>query len=455
MRFSIMSFPRTGPGAGMRLLGMVGTLVLLAGACGEATTPSTGEPAVGPASVPTTLVAPAAVTTTMVEAAPPTEASAITAPPFTTTVAPTATTGSGGVGFPEWAATFLVFERTDFALADSGLMRVDPDGGDLGELAAETNAFYETPVWSPAGSRVAVSKWGPATGDLGPMPGQDIWLMDPNGDNLTNLTNSPESSEYDPQWSPDGSKIAFWLSPQQSNSNGSLDIWTISVDGTDQVPLTMTPDRNERAPVWSPDGSQLAFASGPLEGGPPGSDRIEVIDADGTERTVLADLSATDLQWSPDGSRLAFCQMMGWVESEYGEADQVPTYDIWVIDGDGNNLINLTKTPELNECGPRWAPHGSRIAYSSQGDIWSMDSSGNNKTNLTGTDYPNESGHEWSPDGSRIAYSRDDDPRRPSSDWGQTAIWVMNANGSDQAKLTSGDFWDHNLAWQPLRSAPK
>ena len=37
----------------------------------------------------------------------------------------------------------------------------------------------------------------------------DIWVMDADGTNQTNLTNTPDINERDPAWSPDGTKIAF------------------------------------------------------------------------------------------------------------------------------------------------------------------------------------------------------------------------------------------------------
>ncbi len=394
------------------------SLSLIAGSCGDGETTATSS------TQPTTTTASVATTTEM---------------STTTLPVPSVTNG------------ILLFERTDFlGIGPSGLMGVSPDGGDVRVLASEENAFYTAPSWSSDGSLVAVSKWGPATGGLGPMPGQDIWVMDADGGSLANLTNSPEWSGYDPVWSPDGSRIAFTLAPGES-SDLSAEIWTVSADGTDLIPLTASADRDEVAPSWSPDGSKIAFTSGPLEAGPFGSDRIEVVSEDGSDRTVLAEVPVMDLGWSPDGSRIVFSQMMGRIQPEYGEADEVPTFDIWIMDVNGNNLINVTNTPELDERHPRWAPDGLRIAYESQGDIWLMDAAGNGKVNLTATDGPREGGPEWSPDGSQIAYTRDDDPQRESSDWGQTAVWVMLADGSNHIQLTSGDFWDHNLAWQPLR----
>jgi Tol biopolymer transport system component len=72
-------------------------------------------------------------------------------------------------------------------------------------------------------------------------------------------------------------------------------------DGSDQTQLTFDPVFKDQTPDWSPDGSQIAFAAGD-----PGD--IRVMDADGTDqRTVVA--GPTDdfgTSWSPDGSAIAF-----------------------------------------------------------------------------------------------------------------------------------------------------
>jgi Tol biopolymer transport system component len=76
--------------------------------------------------------------------------------------------------------------------------------------------------------------------------------MDPDGSNLQRLTRRPG---FQPDWSPDGSRIVF----------GSLDghdgeVFVMNADGSDLIRLT----RNrfeETLPAWSPDGLTIAFAS--------------------------------------------------------------------------------------------------------------------------------------------------------------------------------------------------
>ena len=86
----------------------------------------------------------------------------------------------------------------------------------------------------------------------------------------------------------------------------------------------------------------------------------------------------------------------------------------------------------------------SRIVFTSDRDgndeIYVMNADGSSQTRLTENDvydsYPS-----WSPDGSRIAFfsNRDDDDE----------IYVMNADGSGQINLTNNDVGDWNLSWSP------
>lgn len=77
--------------------------------------------------------------------------------------------------------------------------------------------------------------------------------MDADGSNVIRLTNHP-ADDYDPAWSPDGTKIVF----HSHRHLGAARIFVMDVDGSNPTRLT-SPDWDDWSPQWSPDGGQIIF----------------------------------------------------------------------------------------------------------------------------------------------------------------------------------------------------
>jgi len=77
----------------------------------------------------------------------------------------------------------------------------------------------ETTPPSPAQDKIAFNSF--REGNL------EIYMMDADGSNQTNLANNP-ASDSSPSWSPDGSKIAFI-----SMHDGNSEIYVMDADGSD------------------------------------------------------------------------------------------------------------------------------------------------------------------------------------------------------------------------------
>jgi serine/threonine protein kinase/Tol biopolymer transport system component len=108
----------------------------------------------------------------------------------------------------------------------------------------------DQPVWSPDGSRIAYVAPG-GTGN-----GLDIWVMDADGSNQSNITNRP-GDEFDPVWMPDGGLIAFTHYMRDAGSTPVYALVLIKPDGTDRNRLSF--DFVEWDPTFSPDGKWMLY----------------------------------------------------------------------------------------------------------------------------------------------------------------------------------------------------
>ncbi len=184
----------------------------------------------------------------------------------------------------------------------------------------------------------------------------DIWSMNPDGSDRRNITNSAED-EWNPSWSPDGSRLAF----VSDRAEGNWDIYVINVDGSGLMRLTDHPARDSE-PAWSPDGSTIAFVSRR-----DGHSEIYAMNADGSNQRNLSNHPNGDEApaWSPDGRRIAFqsTRVDGWLNS-----------DIFIMAADGTQQTNITNHPAPEE-DPSWSPDGSMIAFvaTSGANAWNMD----------------------------------------------------------------------------------
>ena len=96
---------------------------------------------------------------------------------------------------------------------------------------------------------------------------------------------------------------------------------------------------------------------------------------------------------------------------------------------------------------PAWSPDGTKIAFESRLggstlDICVMNADGSNQTKLTNS-AAEDFQPAWSPDGSKIAF----ESFQPETKNGD--IWVMNADGSNQINLTNSRAQEGGPAWSP------
>jgi dipeptidyl aminopeptidase/acylaminoacyl peptidase len=284
------------------------------------------------------------------------------------------------------------------------LWKVSSSGGWPIQLL-QSDDIQSGAAWSPDG------KWILYDQDLGGGEIYDVFAVASDGSEVMNLTNTPDISEENPRWSPDGSTVALSYRPKASSTRdiALLDWKTKKIRKlTDE----QTKNRGWSAAIWSKDGKTI-YANR-ANAGHTDSDvyRIEVATGQQGNLTphqgdILYELSSV----SPDGKNLLI------TSNEKGGYQNVALLDVAT-----KKRIAVTDV-KWEARGGNFSPDGKSFTYTLNADgrteIFLVDRSSGHATKLSfpeGINVPSGNPVAFSPSGDRLLISHQSSTQ-PSDLW--------------------------------------
>lgn len=251
--------------------------------------------------------------------------------------------------------------------------------------------------------------------------GGEIYTIEADGTDLTRLTHL-DGNAIAPDWSPDGSRIAFWLEDQA--------LYTMDAAGGDLHVVT-TPGGQA---AFTPDGEHLVY----VPGDPDVGEGIFLVRADGSDAPgqLLANpfpgSGYANPEMSPDGQTVTFNRDSG----------------LFAVDVDGTDARMLVSSSLFVVIKHDWAPDGSRIVftpfytYEQNPNLMTIGADGTGLDKLThATGAHGAFAGGFSPDGAWIVF------RVENLDRGRFRIVRMHADGGDRTLIASLPFSPRFLDW--------
>ena len=268
--------------------------------------------------------------------------------------------------------------------------------------------------------------------------GYQIYTVRSNGEHLRRLTNVTGDA-INPDWSPDGSHIAFEL----DLPNG-CHVVVMTDDGTHMRDLTTDANVCEAQPSFTPDGRHLVFERYDPSTQVDALWRMNLSGGHRHEITTGTGNGLTDPNVSPDGSTISFVDFNG---TNLGQA-------LDTVRSDGSDLRTVVPYAADVAIKHDWSPDGRRITYTDNADVTTAAANiatvrpdGTHIRRLTHFTDPATRAYvgSYSPDGKWIVFRIEDH--------GKYALARMRTNGTQvRTILPLSNFRPRYIDWGPQES---
>ena len=289
-------------------------------------------------------------------------------------------------------------------------------------------------LFSPNGNTVAYVRGGDAN-QAGEVPNpasdpagakQEVWVVDVRTGRVMRMGQGST-----PVFSPAGDQVEYLR-------GGNL--WTVPVVGGKESKMFELRGAVNSAPQWSPDGSLLAFSSSRGD-----HSFIVVYNKRANNFRFLSPSVDRDIapRWSPDGRRIAFIRLFSVTDTFSNDRERLQPWAIQVADAQTGNAKEIWRSGSADNDsytgfgGDFWQwVAGDRILFSSEKDGWahlcSISADGSALKLLTPGSYEVEN-VTLSPDKSFVVFSsnKDDVDRRH--------LWRVNVNCDTPERITKGE----------------
>lgn len=165
----------------------------------------------------------------------------------------------GSCFFPDWSpdGERIAFDTNhDDPGGANVIWLMDSNGANYKDISIHGTGEWREPDWSPSGDRLVHIRYVDVT-----FP--EIFVMDSSGQNSIRLTDN-QVDDYRPAWSPNGSKIAYVGETRNADNWSCYNIWIMDTNGNNKTQLTFEPEGENWSgafdPCWSPDGYQIVYA---------------------------------------------------------------------------------------------------------------------------------------------------------------------------------------------------